>query len=137
MNNDNKRTAALKWWENTIEDPAERIVWKLSLSIDYCHESNYTRLRDNSIIEIWEKETQQPADNLHKEGEGEENVIWCKGYEACSKQRQPIIDKLKAENEVLREALQNFIGCYDNPAYRRNMNYYQKEAVDIAKKLLQ
>lgn len=130
MNNYNKRTEALKWWKTV---PA---LWE-HLTQCYFQTRSIYSLNGREIQSIWEKETQQPADNLHKEGEGEENVIWCKGYEACSKQRQPIIDKLKAENEVLREALQNFIGCYDNPAYRRNMNYYQKEAVDIAKKLLQ
>lgn len=36
----------------------------------------------------------------------------------------------------LAEALENMLGCYDNPMSRRNMNEFQKEAIETAKQAL-
>lgn len=76
MNNDNKRTEALKWWEG-LRMSKKIMLGKKYPGKDAEHIWEHEIMRPAIISsggEVWD--AQQPADNLHKEGDGHTPGEW-------------------------------------------------------------
>lgn len=63
----NKQTAiskAIKWWENTVLNDAERVEWKVKLTHKYFGDYNYTNLTDAEILYIHKAENSLIQSNI-------------------------------------------------------------------------